>query len=478
MNRSHCTRSRIAGVLAGLVAFGATWAAYGQPDERVTGESLLQQQRLIDEKLAQERKELAPLDTLLDWQWGGWLEYYVFHFQDGIQSQRVLQRPGLSLWTRLNLDGGAHEIFARMRFTLEYFGAGDKFTRQRDWIGPNLERGWYQIDVGRALRLTEPDDPYQLRVRLGRQDAQFGTGYTLDMPLDAVKLDIKLYDFRVIGLFGKAIASYPNVDRSRPVYDHSGRCFMGAQVSYEGFQNHRPFAYALWNDDSTDERPKDPLQNYSYETRYFGIGAQGSLMHNLNYWTEWVYEAGRSYGDGQVWRRDSVDAWAWDVGLEYLWDCITRPRISAEYMFASGDADRWLSPTNAAGGNRGDSRDTSFVGFGYRDTGIAAALSRSNLHIWRLGGGFVPLEKIDFCRDLEVGTNWFLYHKHHSRGAVSDPTAEDFAGYVGWEMDYYINWRFASDLSWTMRWGAFFPGEAYPDRDTRSFFFTGITWSF
>jgi hypothetical protein len=469
-------RIPVAVAVAVAVALGGMQTLRAQA--RGEGESLLQQQRVIDERLDQQRKELAPLDALLDWQWGGWLEYYIFHFNDGIQSQRVYQRPGMSLWTRLSIDRGAHEIFARMRLNFEYFNPGDEYDRQQDWVGPNLDRGWYQIDLGRALRLGEPDDPLQMRVRLGRQEVRLGTGYTLDMPLDAVKFDAKLYDLRVIGLFAHAISSYPNVDRSYPVDTHSARRFFGVQVNYEGFENHQLFGYALWNDDYTDERPTDLFQNYSYDTRYFGVGSRGSLAHNLNYWTEWVYEGGHSYGDGDFRHRDTVDAWAGDIGLEYLWDRPMRPEVSCEYMFASGDSGRLLSPTNARGGNRGDHHDTSFVGFGYRDTGISAAPTRSNMHIWRVGGSLAPLDKLDACRDLEIGTNWFLYHKHHHRGAISDYTAGQFEGYVGWEMDYFINWRFASDLSWTIRWGAFFPGDAFQDRSTRNFLFTGMTWSF
>ena len=482
MNRSSCTRFQVAVVVVALVALVGTQRLYAQAgggqSGQSTGDSLLQQQRVIDDKLDQQRRELAPLDALLDWQWGGWFEYYVFHFNDGIQSQRVFQRPGLSLWTRAVVDGGAHELFARMRFTFEYFNPGDEYTRQQDWVGPNLDRGWYQIDVGRAFRLTQPNDPYQMRVRLGRQEVLFGTGYALDMPLDAVTFEGKLHDFRVTGLFGKTIASYPNIDRSAPVGGHSARRFFGVQVNYDGIEDHRPFVYAIWNDDYTDERPKEPLQNYSYDTQYFGLGSRGSLAHNLNYWTEWVYESGHSYGDGDFLHRDAVDAWGCDVGIEYLWDCATHPHVSFEYMFASGDADRLFSPTSAGGGNQGDRDDKSFAGFGYRDTGIAAALTRSNIHVWRVGAGLMPLEKIEFCRDLEIGTNWFLFHKHHRRGAISDPTAGEFGGYVGWEMDYFINWRLASDLSWTMRWGAFFPGSAYQDRSMRNFLFTGMTWSF
>jgi len=471
-------RSWYVAITLAHVAAAATLGQSPAQPRAQTSENLIRQQRVIDERLASERRQQAPLDAFLDWQWGGWIDYYVFHFDDGAQSQRVLQRPGLSVWTRLRLDEGAHEIFARMRLTYEYFNPGDEFRRQQDWIGPNLDRGWYQIDVGRAFRLTEPDNPYQMRVRVGRQDVTIGTGYAIDLPLDAVTFEIKAHDFRVAGLFGKTFSSYPNVDRSDPVDTHSARRFFGVQVTYDGFEQHEPFVYSVWNDDYTDERPKDPLQAYSYDTAYFGLGSRGSLVHNLNYWTEWVYEWGHSYGDGMFRRRDEVDAWAWDIGVEKLFDVRTRPRLSFEYMFASGDVNRTFSPTNAAGGNRGDREDTSFVGFGFRDTGISAAPTLSNMHVWRAGASFSPFEQVELLRDFEAGTNWFLYHKHHERAAISDPAAGQFNGYVGWEMDYFLNWRFASDLAWTIRWGMFFPGDAYLDQDSRSFLFTGLTWSF
>ena len=135
MNR---TSLRIPVAVVLLVCGCGAGTLYAQA--RGAGENLLQQQRLIDERLDQERKELAPLDALFDWQWGGWFEYYVFHYDDGLQSQRVYQRPGMALWTRLKIDEGAHEIFARMRLNFEYFNPGDEYDRQQDWIGPNIQK--------------------------------------------------------------------------------------------------------------------------------------------------------------------------------------------------------------------------------------------------------------------------------------------------------------------------------------------------
>lgn len=461
--------------LLGTSALGSLAPTAGAQER--TGESLLQQQRVVDERLKRERSELAPLDSALDWQWGGWLDYYFFDFNDGVQSQRLLHRPSLFLWTRLSADDGAHEAFARMRLTFNSFEPGDEFERRQDWVGPNLDRGWYQMDIGKAFRIADSSSPVQAKVKIGRSEETFGTGYAFDQPLDAVTLDLKLWDFRINGLLGKSIGSYPNLDRSEPVDTHSARNFYGVQITYLGIDRHRPFAYALWNDDHTDERPKDYLQDYSYDSRYFGVGSRGEILHNLNYWGEGVFENGHSFGDGDFIRRDDIQAWGADVGLEYSWDRPARPRVAGEYMFASGDGERLFSATSARGGNYAG-RDNAFNAFGYRDTGIALGASPSNLHIWKAGGSFLPLHRVEWLRELELGTNWFLYHKNQSAGAISDSTAQEFNGYVGWEMDYFVNWRVSADLSWTFRWGLFFPGDAYEDRSERSFFFTGLTWSF
>ena len=437
------------------------------------------QQRLLDDQLHAEQAKTAPVQSLLDFQWGGWVDYYMFDYDDGEQRSRFGQRPSLAIWTRASIDNGAHELFARMRLRYTWFRPGDEVERQEDWFGPDFEQAWYQIDVGKAFRLNKPSDPVQLKARIGRQEVMFGTGYALDLPMQAVLLDAKLYDFRVQGLLGKSILNYPNnIDRSPPVQSHSDRDFYGVQLSYEKLQNHVPFVYAVWNDDHTKERPKDAFQNYRYDSFYLGFGSHGSLAHNLNYWIEGVLESGHDYGDGQFLRKDYIDAWGWDIGLEKLFDVALHPRVVGEYMFGSGDGNRQWSPTNADGGNSNGRKDTSFAAFGFRDTGIALSPTVSNLHVWKVGGSFTPLERYDFFRQLELGTNWFLYTKNRARAAISDPTADNFSGYVGWEMDYFINWRLSSDLSWTIRWGTFCPGSAYQDQHTRHFVLTGVTWSF
>jgi len=65
------------------------------------------------------------------------------------------------------------------------------------------------------------------------------------------------------------------------------------------------------------------------------------------------------------------------------------------------------------GGNtRGD--DTSFVGFGYRDTGLSFAPRLSNIHVWRLGASFIPFEEIAL-RTLTL-TVYYRYGRCYGAG--------------------------------------------------------------
>ncbi len=133
---------------------------------------------------------------------------------------------------------------------------------------------------------------------------------------------------------------------------------------------------------------------------------------------------------------------------------------------------------NTRFGNRGHFDDSAFIGFGYHDTGLAFAPRYTNLHMWRAGTSCFPWPRDSRFRHLELGTDWYLFYKHRPGGAVSDPTADVRSGYLGWEMDYFVSHQIAADLSWTLRWGLFFPGRAFSDRSTRTFLLLGLTWSF
>jgi Alginate export len=465
--------------LAGMIGVGVllvgtplTFAQRDQPD------SFLNQQRAVDRFIREQRSKLAPSSDDVDLDFGGFLSTFGFLYDDGVESSRTMRRFDLRLWGSLSLDGGAHEFYARSRLSLTDFNGGDEFDRENDWEGMNLERGYYKFDLGRMVAASGGGPlGYNIEMKIGRDFTQFGTGYVLATPLDQVWLRGTYQDFQVTGLVGKTIGSMQDFDLIRNP-QRTRRTMMGTEVRYVGFERHEPFAYVLWQRDHISDNVPGFLQRFDYDSFYAGLGSTGELAQNLRYSTEWVFESGRSYGDARSQRKNRINAWAWDVELEYLFDSPKKPRVGIEYMFASGESDRLLSPTDAVGGVSRGRTDESFIGFGYRDTGLSFAPRLSNIHIWRAGASFFPLAGHEKFDRLELGTNWFVYYKHRAAAAVSDPTATVGSGYLGWEMDYHANWAVTSDVSATARYGVFFPGKAFVDRTTRTFLLVGLTWSF
>lgn len=477
----RCTsRSRCLPLAASLIVSIAacpTTAQIGQ--SRQEPESFLNQQRALEERLRREfEAQLGDSQrALLDW--GGWYSAYLFLFDDGVESSRTLRRHDLRLWSRLVLDHGAHEIYARTRLGLLDFNAGDSYDgNDYDVEGPNLERGYYRFNLAKAIAAGQGRRiDYNLVLTAGRDLVQFGSGLALVTPLDHVSIRGTYRSVELTGVAGRTVGSTQDFDLSRTA-TRTRRDFYGAQLKYLGLERHEPFVYALCQRDRNAEAFSRLLQRYDYDSFYFGVGSTGNLVKGLRYTAEWVYETGRSFGHRQFLFGNRIDAWAFQAELEYLFPGEHKARASIEYLFGSGDADRFASPTNTVGGNRGDYENTSFVGFGYRDTGLSFAPRYSNLHMWRVGASCYPWPKHDKLRRLEFGTDWYLYHKHHRLAAVSDPTASVGSGYLGWEMDYYANWQVSTELSWTARWGVFFPGSAFGDRTMRTFFLAGMAWSF
>ena len=472
--RTHPVVSVCVGVLVWL---GPSWTWAQQ--ERRDPDAFLNQQRAIEEQVREELEAAAPMTRKVEFDWGGWFSHYTFLFDDGINSSRTYRQTDLRVWGRFGLEGGAHRGYARGRLSYKDFNSGDSYTgRDNDWDGMNLERGYYEFDLRDLVRYRRGRHlDYNLHLKMGRDLVEWGTGYAISIPLDHLAVTGEYADFELTGLFGRTPSSLDDIDRTR-AGTGTNRNFIGFQAKYKGIANHEPFFYTMWQRDHKHTRYKDfPFQRFEYDSVYFGFGSRGQLVRDLLYSTEWVFERGHGYNDRRFLHNEEIYAWGFDATLNYLPRVRTSPNFTLEYMFASGDADRLGSPTNALGGNtRGN--DHSFVGFGYRDTGLSFAPRMSNVHIWRAGASFYPFEELELLRKMELGTDWFLYHKHRRGGAVSDGTADRQSGYLGWEMDLFTNWKVTSDLSVTMRYGVFFPGEAFSDRTTRTFFLTGLTWSF
>jgi hypothetical protein len=478
------TNPRRLSTAAAAHAFGLCLAFYSSASAQSLSSSrqpsaFINQQRAVEDQVRRQIAEEAGARQRGLFNWGGWYSAHLFVFDDGVESSRTLRRHDLRLWGHLRSAGGAHELHARVRTSLIDFNAGDPFDHNEDDIeGPNLERGVYHFDLAKAIHARKGTPiGYNIRAEVGRDLVQFGHGIALSTPLDHVAIRTTWREFDLLGLFGKSVGSTQDVDLIRPV-TRTRRDFLGTQLVYRGSEKHEPFAYALWQTDRHGHSVSPLRTRFDYDSFYFGIGSSGELAHRWRYALEGIYQTGHSFAGTRLHQETDIEAWAFLAEVEHLFPGPRKGRLAFEYLFGSGDPHRTVSPTNTLGAPAGDLIDGSFVGFGYRNTGLSFAPRISNLHMGRVAASCYPWPTHTRLRDLELGTEWFVYHKHHRSAAVSDPTANEPSGFLGWEMDYFVNWRMDADVAWTARAGAFFPGDSFSDRTPRTFLLMGVTWSF
>ncbi len=416
---------------------------------------------------------------------GGWFSFALFKYDDPPSRRfRTLRQYQLRLWGSANIQG-VHRFYVRGMLGWDDWNSGDNpddpTGSGSDYDYQEVERAWYQLDLGQLMKnQTGKTPPVGFRFKVGRAFTELGTALTLSMPLDLLQFEVTAGDLDFRTFLAMTIRDTRNIDDSNAVWDDNNRCMWGTEIKYTGFDRHRPFVYYLLQEDHINPDPDDSLQNYDYSTQYLGIGSEGTvLLPGLRYQTELVGEWGKTFSDGVTDNhQDNVYAMAYDLLLEYFFRVKTRPKVMAEYLWASGDSDRTRSATATVGGNVVNTTDHAFNAFGFRDTGIAFSPRVSNLHMYMVGGSFFPLEHMKLFKKLEVGTKVFFYHKA-ADGAISDTSGSvNNSRWLGWEWDVYCNWRITSDLAWTIRYGAFCPGAAFEIDDLRNFLYTAVTFSF
>ena len=471
------TTTRRAGILA-AITLAATGVLCPQPavgQQRRSGVDIYQEQLRVQWDRQTPEAQEAAFDV------GGWFSFAMFKYDDASNLRvRNLRQYQIRAWASMNLHG-VHKAYVRAMYGLDDWNDGDNpiDNRNDEDAGPAFERAWYLFDLGNFLRNRgRRDVPLDMQVKVGREYATIGTALVLSMPLDMIEWQMSIRDWDFLALLGMTREDTNNIDDSLPVDDHQQRCFWGAQVTYRGVDNHRPFVYWLSQDDHTNPDPKLSYQGFDYSSRYLGAGSTGSLLPQLRYQFEIVGEFGHTFSAFQTSRRDRIRAMALDAGLTYLFDNIaSEPRLGYEYLFGSGDDDRQLTSTSTIGGNRAGTEDNAFNAIGYRDTGLSFAPDVSNLNIHVLSASFIPLKNRRFFEQLELGAKVFFYHKATS-GPISDASATEDSYWAGWEIDGYCNWRLTSDLTVSLRYGAFQPGSAFASQTTRHFLLTAMTLSF
>jgi len=485
-------------VLLGVCPASFEGEAYGQ------GGSVSQRQRILDEPFRLQMDEQVPTGKRAVFDYGGWFRSSYWAVDEDVSrglanrddGYHALRWQQLRVWGFLNLDQ-VHQFYARGKLDYWDWNHGTSYDHNdSDWEGMNLERGWYDFKLSRARKAYGwSAEEYDMQLRLGRQYVQLGTGLALSIPLDAILVTTDYRGWQLTGLGAQSIESTKNIDRSIPDETNEERCFWGVQLRYNGWRDHEPFVYYFEQIDKNGgmeetvtipdpANPADSLtynQKFGYDSQYVGLGSRGRFFQrDLQYTCEFATECGKSYAfsptSGE--ERENIHAWALDTELRYVPRDRRQSEVAVEYLLASGDPDRFLSPTNTMGGNRPGTNDLSFSGWGYRNTGLVLAPRMSNLGMVRLGGSTFPVNHISMFRELRVGANMYVYHKQQSGGAASDSLSSNHKSYLGSEFDFYTDWRITSDLAWTINYGIYFPGSAFGPQKDRHMLFTAITLNF
>ena len=457
------------------IAALAAATAHAQQTEQFFQRSLFFEKDVRDRL---EEKVPAEQKTLIEW--GGFYIPSYTYFTDLGGDNGHMTYQDFRLWTQIRVDD-VHRVFARMRLSYLDFAPGDNPARVRshDLAGPNLEIGYYEVDLSRAVEKYGGGGKWPVRVvgRGGRQYIEVGRGIALAKILDAGLFLVEAKDFSFKGFAGRTVHGEDNIDLLAPNYSDSRRNFYGGEFRYRGIDRHEPYAFFVIQRDWSDEKPDNPLQDFRYNSQYYGIGSRGALATNLRYEVESLWELGRSHAFLQEEATEPIRAYAFDAELDYYVQRPCKPVLSMEYGYASGDGDR-RNATSSILGNRAGTPDRQFQGFGFVNSGLALASRFSNVQFLRMGGRLTPYDRKTGLGRVDVGADCYFQFKANREGAMSDTRANRDSCSLGQEVDLFVEWRIFSDLAVSLRYARFFPGRAYGDRDPRDFLYTALNFSF
>lgn len=339
-------------------------------------------------------------------------------------------------------------------------------TGDYDREGPHLDYAYGIFDW----------NPYKLEI--GRRYFNIGRGIAYSNVNDGFKINYLRPRWNFGAMASHTLPHEDNIDASVPGFTKdSDRYFFALGAGYAGIKDQQIYAYYLVQRDSSRERPEDPDQRYTYQSDYIGLGAQGTIRKYWDYWAELIKQGGQSFVFGTDEKSD-VDALAANVGARVTGGGPVSPALSLEYAYGSGDSER-ASVTDTQGGNlSGD--DNNFLYFGYFPAGTALAPRLSNIHIYRAGLSGKPFARWRWMRDLEMTAEYFRYFKDKAQAGISDTEAIGNSDDIGSEVDLTVSWQIFSDISWSLSYGRFSPGDAFPEgaNDAEQYFSQSLTFTF
>ncbi len=461
-----------------------------------SGRDLQLQQRLqqlqqlgYDERLLANTQIPADQRALIDY--GGYFSPQYYSIDDSNGDNHGLRQYQLVGYIRANFDG-ASEFFVRMSVAYNDYNAGDSFDGFGSrLIDPDFDRAHYSFDLQRyESAYYGKDINYDVNFQGGRDLVYWGNGLAMGQVIDGVTPRFAWGPLNLETVAGVTPLRTVDIQPDRPAFSfNTERGFFGAILTATLGSQH-PYVYGVvqrdWNSQNVSN-VDGIVTRYAYNSDYIGGGCSGPISDHLQYGFEGVFECGNTLSNSAivngfllqqgVQSRDNINAYAFDLKVDYAPADIHNSRVTLEGICASGDPDRGLTNTTF-NGNAAFTPDTAFNGFGLVSTGLAFGAPVSNLSIFRFGVSTFPFTQYaDYLRRLQVGMDIYWFNKTQANAPIDEAT--NTATYLGWEPDLYVNWQVVSDVTLTFRYGLFNPNrKAFGTDKVRQFLYTGTVIAF
>jgi hypothetical protein len=464
-----------------LLITGALITFLSFTSENVFGGTPAENRRILEDKLKALQKtelEIIEAEDRIAVDYGGWLNFRYDDFKDDDNDSSTEDALDYSssmdfrVWMKAGLkprpsasNNKQHSLYVRLK-DIQSDNRPKDINGGYDHDGPHVDYCYFTVDLRPCW------------FEIGRRYFSAGQGISYGNLHDGIEFRAELEYWNMKTFASHTLPHEDNIDTSVPGWDKkSSRYFLGAEATYLGISNQGIYGYVLVQRDDSNEEPEDPLQDYTYDSEYFGLGSQGKITGTMHYWAEFIGQTGKSYVYDTNEKRD-VRAWGVDLGITYDLDVYSNPNITIAYAYGSGDPDR-ASVTDTLGGNN-SGNDSNFLYFGYLPSGYALSPRISNIHFVKAGVLLKPFEKYPLFENFSLAIDAYRFYKDREAGSISDADASMNDKDLGKEIDLNISWQILSDLSCSFEYGYFIPGNAYPEtaNDCEEYFSFGTTITF
>ncbi len=306
---------------------------------------------------------------------------------------------------------------------------------------------------------------YPVMLRIGRQELSYGREYLIGnndagknfsgLSFDAVKLVYTDTDnsFQIDAWASKLFEGNSPLGAGLQDEDID---FYGVYGTYTGIENTVLDAYLLLVRDPSSTRGTEVDYLYTIGGRGAGIVDIGA--GEIDYNAEIAFQFGDTSANGDY------EAWTINLMAGYTFtDVQWTPRLEAEYAYFSGDDNLLDRDTESF------TRLFSDVHYGELNLGGTLDALATNLHILRIGGSAVPVEKLTVSADFYL---FWLAEDDSKGGAITfgniqvgapllgPISAAGSDDSVGYELDIVGDYQYTEDLNLRFGWTHFFADDA------------------